>query len=263
MIRGIYTGASGMLAKWTEMDVISNNLANVDTPAFKRHLLLWKEEPRFNMHRIYDNLIETPKGEFDLRPYIGDMGTGVRVKGEFVDFSQGAMKPTSNPLDFAIWGEGFFEVDRAKVGKLYTRAGNFIRNAEGFLTNLHGDKVIGVDGNPIRIETDGLYLQKNGLLVNPEGIAQGQLRLVTFKDMQSLSKVGDNFYMATQKSGQAVPAPATTEFRQGFLEAANSSIIKDMVQMIVVNRAYEANQRVISTHDQALGLAISDVGRAG
>ncbi len=262
MIRGIYTGASGMLAKWTEMDVISNNLANVDTPAFKRHLMLWKEEPRFNMHRLFDDVIKTPNGEYDARPYIGDMGTGVRVKGEYIDFSQGALKSTSNPLDVAIWGEGFFEVDRANVGRLHTRAGNFIRNGEGFLTTMHGDKVIGADGNPMRIDTDGLYIQKNGTLVNRDGVAQGQLRLVTFKDMQSLSKIGDNLFRETQKSGTATPAPAATEVRQGYIEAANSNIIKDMVQMIVVNRAYEANQRVISTGDQLIGMAISDVGRA-
>lgn len=264
MIRGIYTGASGMLAKWTEMDVISNNLANVDTPAFKKHLMLWKEEPRFKMHRLFDNLIETPGGEFDIRPYIGDMGTGVRVKGEFIDFSPGALKSTGNPLDLAIIGDGFFEVERAGQGKFYTRAGNFIRNAEGLLTTLHGDKVLGVDGNPIRINVEGLYIQKNGSLVDREGIALGQIRLVAFdpKQLQSLSKVGDNFFAKTQKSGDPVPAPASTELRQGFLEVSNSNIVKDMVQMIVVNRAYEANQRVISSHDQLLGQAVNEVSRA-
>lgn len=267
MIRGIYTGASGMLAKWTEMDVISNNLANVDTPAFKRHLMLWKEEPRFNMHRLFDNTIETPSGEFDLRPYIGDMGTGVRVKGEHVDFSQGAMKQTSNPLDMAIWtpGEGesnaFFEVDRPGQGKFYTRAGNFIRNSENLLTTLHGDKVLGADGNPIRVEAEGIYVQKNGTLVDSGGIVLGQIRLVSFKDMQLLSKVGDNLFAQTEKSGPPAPAQASAELRQGFLEASNANVVKDMVQMIVVNRAYEANQRVITTHDQLLGQAISDVSR--
>lgn len=261
MIRGIYTGASGMLAKWTEVDVISNNLANVDTPAFKKHLLLWKEEPRFHMHRLFDNLIETPAGDMDIQPYIGDMGTGVRVKGEYIDFSQGAMKSTGNPLDLAVWGEGFFEVARPGKGNFYTRAGNFIRNSEGFLTTPHGDRVLGADGNPIRIDAAGIYVQKNGTLVDAAGIGLGQIRLVTFKDMQSLSKVGDNFFAVTQKSGAPTPAPATTELRQGFLEVSNSNIVRDMVQMIVANRAYEANQRVISSHDQLLGQAISDVGR--
>ena len=200
-------------------------------------------------------------GDFDIRPYIGDMGTGVRVKGEYVDFSQGALKSTGNPLDLAIWGEGFFEVDRPGQGKFYTRAGNFIRNGDGLLTNLHGDRVLGVDGDPIPVNVEGLYVQKNGLLVDRDGIVLGQIRLVTFKDMQMLSKVGDNFFAQTQKSGDPVPAPAPTEFRQGFVEAANSNIVKDMVQMIVVNRAYEANQRVITSHDQLLGQAVNEVSR--
>ncbi len=261
MMRGIYTGASGMLAKWTEMDVISNNLANVDTPAFKRHQLLWKEEPRFKMHRLFDNLIETPAGEMDMRPYIGQMGTGVRVKGEYIDFSQGALKTTGNPLDLAIWGEGFFEVSRPDKGSYYTRAGNFVRNIDGYLATPHGDLALGVDGTPIRIETGDLSVQKNGTLVNSEGIVLGQFRLVSFKDMQSLSKAGDNLYAKTQKSGEPLAAPAATELRQGFLEVSNSNIIKDMVQMIVVNRAYEANQRVISSHDQLLGQAVNEVSR--
>lgn len=263
MIRGIYTGASGMLAKWTEMDVISNNLANVDTPGFKKHMLLWKEEPRFKMHRLFDSLIETPAGDMDIRPYIGDMGTGVRVKGEFVDFTPGALKSTGNPLDFAITGgDGFFEIDRPNQGKFYTRAGNFIRNSEGFLTTLHGDRVLGSDGSPIRIDVEGLYVQKNGTLVDRAGVVLGQVRLVTFKDLQSLSKVGDNLFMQTQKSGAPEPAPAQTELRQGFLEVSNANVVKDMVQMIVVNRAYEANQRVISSHDQLLAQAVTEVPRA-
>ena len=97
--------------------------------------------------------------------------------------------------------------------------------------------------------------------MNEAGVVQGQVRLVTFKDMQSLSKVGDNQFAVTQKSGPAVPAPAATELRQGFLEVSNSNIVKDMVQMIVVNRAYEANQRVITSHDQLLGQAINEVSR--
>lgn len=262
MIRGIYTGASGMLAKWTEMDVITNNLANTDSPGFKKHLMLWKEEPRFHMHRLFDNLIQTPGGDYDVRPYIGDMGTGVRVKGEYVDFSQGAMKSTGNPLDLAVWGDGFFEIDRAGKGKFYTRAGNFIRNADGFLTTLHGDKVLGVDGNPISVNAEGVYVQKNGTLVDRDGVVLGQVRLMTVKDKQMLSKIGDNFFAVTEKSGAAVPAPAETELRQGFLEVSNSNIVRDMVQMIVVNRAYEANQRVITSHDQLLGQAINEVGRA-
>lgn len=250
-----------MLAKWTEQDVITNNMANVDTPGFKRHLLLWKEEPRFKMHRLYDAVIETPGGDYDIRPYIGDMGTGVRVKGEFIDFSEGSLKSTGNTLDLAIRGDGFFEIDRPGKGKFYTRAGNFIRNSEGLLTTLHGDRVLGADGNPIPIQADGLYFQKNGTLVDRDGIVLGQVRLVTFNDKQMLSKMGDNNFAATEKSGAAVPAPAGTEVRQGYLEVSNSNIIHDMVQMIVANRAYEANQRVITSHDQLLGQAISDVSR--
>lgn len=266
MIRGIYTGASGMLAKWTEMDVISNNLANVDTPAFKKHTLLWKEEPRYKMHRLFDNLMDTPAGSLDMAPYIGQMGTGVRVKGEYTDFSQGALKSTGNPLDMAIWGEGFFEVERTTPGKaspenFYTRAGNFVRDSAGWLTTLHGDKVLGVDGKPIQVQTDSLYVQKNGTLVDREGVVIGQVRMVTFNDKQMLSQMGDNLYAKTQKSGEAVPAPAVSEMRQGYIEASNSNVVRDMVQMIVANRAYEANQRVITSHDQLLGQAINEVGR--
>lgn len=260
MIRSLYTGASGMLAKWTEVDVISNNLANVNTPGFKKHEVLFKEEPRFQMHRLFDAIIETPRGELDNRPYIGDMGTGVRVKGEWVDFAQGAVKATGNPLDLAIWGDGFFEVER-DGRKFYTRAGNFTLNGNGELVTLNGDRVIGADGAPVVVgAAQMLKVQDNGLLVDQTGAALGQISLVTFENMQQLSKVGDNLFMETRGSGPSSPAPRETVIRQGYLETANADVVKEMVRLIVANRAYEANQRVITTADASLQQTF-DVGR--
>ena len=132
MIRGLYTGASGMLAEMTRTDVISNNIANVNTTGFKKDRTIFRAFPEMNIHRIDDPVSVGLDRTMDPRPFIGMMGTGVMVDEVNTDFSQGNFNTTSNLLDVAIKGEGFFEVQTPE-GIRYTRDGSFSLSREGYL----------------------------------------------------------------------------------------------------------------------------------
>ena len=142
MIRGLYTGASGMLSEMARTDIIANNLANVNTLGFKKDRTIFRAFPEMNIHRVDDPVQVGLNRVIDPKPFIGMLGTGVMVDEVNIDFSQGAIKTTSNPLDVAIKGEGFFQVQTPE-GIRFTRDGNFSLNRDGYLVTKDGHYVLG------------------------------------------------------------------------------------------------------------------------
>lgn len=270
MLRGIYNGASGMVAQQARMDTISNNLANADKTAFKKDLTLFKAFPDMLIRRVNDNGVNIiPPGSYDTMPIVGKLGTGVEVNEVYTRFDQGAMQKTENNFDFALEGNGFFTV-MTERGERYTRDGSFTINGEGMLVNHNGNPVLGENG-PIYVQRNNFMVSKRGEILtntNLSGVPQDmvgltendwqgaqvvdKLKIVEFENARELKKEGESLYRDTEYTGPALPSDKSAVI-QGFLEKSNVNIVSEMVEMIEVQRSYEANQKSITSADQTLG----------
>ena len=258
MIRGLYTGASGMLAEMARTDVIANNLANVNTTGFKKDRTIFRAFSEMNIHRVNDPVMVGFDRTIDPKPFIGMLGTGVMLDEVNVDFSPGIIKTTSNPLDLALKGEGFFEIETDN-GLRYTRDGNFSMNQNGYITTKEGYYVLGQDG-PVVLPREGdILISKQGDIV-VDGQYIDRIRVVTFADTNLLLKEGDNLYLS-----EVPPIEQTdmnnVEVVQGALEGANLNTVTEMVDLITAFRAYEASSKVIKTHDETLERAVNEIAR--
>ena len=268
MLRGIYTGASGMQAQIHKMDALSNNLANVDTTGYKKDTSVQKAFPQMLIRRMNDEVYKFPFGSVDTTPVVGTLGSGVELNEIFTQFEQGSLKETGNPFDIALDGKGFFTVD-TPMGERYTRNGTFLIDDNGLLVTKEGLPVEGENGR-IYLKLNNFVLDKEGRIWQNADFADDPERLVSMKENdwanmelvdtlkivdftrdRYLKKQGSSMWMATEESGapKDVALGASTKTIQGFLEKANVNPVTEMVAMISVNRAYEANQKVISAHD--------------
>ncbi|HOC28608.1 MAG TPA: flagellar basal-body rod protein FlgF [Treponemataceae bacterium] len=257
MVRGWYTGASGMNAQQTRLDAISNNLANVDTTSYKRDISVSKNFPELLLRRLSDDgVYKNPFGSADAAPIIGKIGLGVELNELFTDFQQGSFKPTSSKADFALEGKGFFAVETPN-GERYTRNGNFTVGVEGYLMSKEGYPVLGENGRIFLQDTD-FTVNKNGEIwtrpisdSDADQVLLDRLKLVTFENDRFITKEGSSLYKDSPVSGPAIPAEGKTRpiVSQGFVEASNVNVVTEMVQMIEVNRAYEANQKTVQAED--------------
>jgi flagellar basal-body rod protein FlgG len=254
MLRSLYTAATGMEAQQLRMDVISNNLANASTAGFKR------QRAEFE-----DLLSETLRGAGAPAPNGGtapsplQVGLGVRNGATTRSFSQGDMLNTSNPLDVAIEGAGFFKVQRASGEPAYTRAGNFRVDATGRLVTQRGELV--EPGITVPPEATGVTIQPDGTVHakvsgREEPVELGQIELVSFTNPAGLSAIGGNLFEQTVASGEALTTRpgegGTGQLAQGYLENANVKAVEEMIDMISTQRAYELNSKVIQSADQML-----------
>jgi flagellar basal-body rod protein FlgF len=281
VLRGIYTGASGMIAMQDRMDAVANNLANVDVTGYKRDTAIFKAFPEMLIRRANDEGVYTfPMGSVDTMPIVGKLGTGVEFNELFTSFEQGAMKPTENDFDMALDGKGFFSIN-TPAGERYTRNGSFLLNPEGYLVNKKGDYVLGENG-PVVLQKYNFMIDQDGVIwrdasqagdaahlvsmyeVKWENLERvDRLKISEFAEPRYIRKQGDSYWQETLESGpaQTVPDNARPKLRTGYLEASNVNAISEMVQMIEVNRAYDANSKSIQTHDTLAGRLINEVGR--
>ncbi|MDR2029574.1 MAG: flagellar basal-body rod protein FlgF [Treponema sp.] len=281
MIRGWYTGASGMRAQQWRLDAVANNLANVDVDGYKKDMAVHKAFPELLLRRMDDDgVYRHPFGSADMAPIIGKLGTGVEVNELFTVFEQGAMKETQSDFDLALDGKGFFALE-TPWGERYTRNGSFQLGKEGYLETKEGYPVLGENG-PIRVKANNFQVDKDGrvwinaeyaddpaLMVSRENNTWGEtvlldtLKLVEFDIDRYLQKQGSSLYRSTDTSGpaQVIEPGNRPRVVQGFTEASNVDPVLEMVQMIEVNRAYEANQKVIQTGDSMLGVLLNQVAR--
>ncbi len=281
MMRGIYTGASGMKAQMHRMNALSNNMANVDVTGYKRDTSVSKAFPEMLLRRTSDDgVYKFPFGSADMAPVVGKLGTGVEHNESFTVFEQGELQQTDNPFDLALDGKGFFTVKTAQ-GERYTRNGSFLINEQGTLVTKNGDPVLGEEGkitlkkNNFVIDKKGNVYQNSSLAGDPERLVSTEenewenmelvdtLKVVEFPRDRFLKKQGDSLWKDTENSGNArmVDLGAETKVEQGFLENSNVNPVTEMVNMIEVNRAYEANQRVIKTQDSMTGKLVNEVLR--
>ncbi|NMC61847.1 MAG: flagellar basal-body rod protein FlgG [SAR324 cluster bacterium] len=259
MIRSLYSAATGMTAQELNVDTIANNLANVNTIGFKKTRAEFQD-------LVYQYLVEpgAPTSQTTKNPSGIQVGLGVKPAATQRIFSQGDLQSTSNTLDVAIEGDGFFEITKPDGTIAYTRAGSFQLNENGDLVTSDGYTVS--PGIPIPAETLAISIAQDGKISvrtpgNTTSQEVGQLTAVRFANNAGLRAVGHNLYEETESSG----APVSGQFSengfgrltQGFLESSNVSVVEQVVNMITAQRAYEANSKSIQTADDMLSRAIN------
>jgi len=255
MIRGLWTAASGMAAQQMGIDVTANNLANSNTTGFKKSRCNFQD-------MMYQTLLiagaETPGG--GQVPSGIQLGMGTKPGSVQKVFTQGDYVETANQLDMAVEGKGFFKVLSGDE-ELYTRAGNFTLDSEGYITTPNGDRLQPEISLPA--ETVIVTVQSNGTLtafgLGDEILVTEQINLYTFPNPAGLYAAGRNLLRQTEGSGDAVEGTPGTEgfgtVSNNFLEMSNVSIVDEMVHMIIVQRAYEANSKALQTADNMLQMA--------
>jgi flagellar basal-body rod protein FlgG len=254
MMRALHTAATGMLAEQTAVDVTAHNLANVNTTGFRRERAEFQD-------LMYQNL-RTPggtNGDGSQLPSGLQIGLGVRTVATAQIHVQGPMLQTGNSLDVAIEGDGFFQVNRPGGDIAYTRAGNLKKDAEGRLVTVDGYEIepsitIPDDATSITISPDGTV---SVTLANQNQTQQvGQLTLASFSNVGGLLALGRSMFQPTDASGAALEAQPGREglgtIAQGFLEGSNVEVVNEMIDLIASQRAYDINQRVITTSDEML-----------
>ncbi|WP_312758665.1 flagellar basal-body rod protein FlgG [Pantoea brenneri] len=254
MIRSLWIAKTGLEAQQTNMDVISNNLANVSTNGFKRQRAVFED-------LIYQTLRQpgAQSSEQTTIPSGLQIGTGVRPVATERIHSQGSMTQTNNSKDVAIQGGGFFQIQLPDGTIGYTRDGSFQFDQNGQLVTSSGYPVqpvitIPQDAESLTIGTDGLVSVTLPGQTAPQQV--GQLTLTTFINESGLESLGENLYHETQASG----APNETTpgmngggtLRQGYVETSNVNVAEELVNMIQTQRAYEINSKAVSTSDQML-----------
>ena len=249
MIRGLYTSALGMNAAQTQSEIIGDNIANVQTPGYKEQVGVAKAFPTILVERIGAN------SEPSAVP-IGAMGTGVSVNNVALTNVMGALQTTGKKTDFALTTLGYFVV-QTPGGDRYTRDGHFQINSQGMLQTPDGYPVLGQNG-PVGPLTANFTVSSKGTITD-NGKTVDQLRVVQIP-ANALQRQGQSLYSATQPA-QATAAPGSINIVQGSVEASNVDISGQMVQMITVMKAYEANQKVIQTEDNMLNEAANQVGK--
>ena len=262
MIRGLYTSALGMTTQMQRMDVTSNNMANVNTAGFKRDGVASQPfTDRFNM-RIHD-----PAATGVLRLAGSVRGTGLMTPGVFVDevftdFSSGGLRETNGPLDLALTAPGFFVVtatnrDGSEQEK-FTRDGSFTLGADGTLLTMTGSIVQSTNGASINIPVGIITIDDQGRVFSNEGYVD-TIRTVNVNNPESLRKTRGSYWAVTDETEMA---DYNGRVEQGFLENSNVNIVNEMVQLIALNRAYEANARMVQIHDETLGRAVNEIARS-
>ncbi len=272
MVKGLYTAYTGMINEQNRMDVLTNNLANFNTTGYKKEGSV--------ASAFSDKLALRIKDEADAKIVdgLGIINPGVKTSGTYIDFTQGGLKNTDLPTDMAIQGKGFFNIEHTdhsgNTTVMYSRDGNFAVTTAGELTTQDGDHVLDRNGGHVVIDptkkftvaADGSIFQ-DGQLVDTIGFTDFRQdgpdlegNSVTDHYYNSLRHYGENLFIRTDNAVEIEPE---LQVVQGYLEQSNVSTVDEMVSMISVQRQYDANQKVITTIDETLDIAVQQLGRLG
>ena len=241
MIKGLYRSASAMLPRIKEQEVIANNLSNASAPGFKKDMVFTKELSKAQQRAL-------PRQSDWQTPMIDQV---------YTTFEQGGLDQTGNPLDLALEGEGFFIFEAEDGKNLLSRAGNLNVSPDGYLVNSAGNRLLG-DGGPINVGGGQVAVSETGQ-VQVDNTAVAGIRIVDVPDPSSLVKVGMTEFMIPE--GVEPQAAVKFAIRQGYLESSNVDAIKEMVDMIVSFRNYEADAKSVQAQDDSLEKLINNVGR--
>lgn len=257
MVKGLYAAYTGMINQEHRMDVLTNNLANVNTNGYKKEGTTAQSFDSILAYKIKDN-----SEGYRLAKRIGVNNPGVKIGEGYTDFSQGPLKTTENTYDLALTDKGFFAIrftDKAGNDSIkYTRDGNFTLTTDGELVTQDGDYVLDTNGQTIKIDPlKDTEINTSGQIIQ-DGSVVAAIQVTDFEDYNYLERYGENYYQPIEGAQET---EAAGKVYSGYLETSNISVVSEMVNMITVSRAYETNQKVITTFDSTLDIAANQIGR--
>jgi flagellar basal-body rod protein FlgF len=263
--KGIYSAVSGAMAQSSKLDTIANNLANVNTTAFKKDRQVFSEY--LSAFEKPDDSMKVPRVTASIESFY-DMQGGdtsyVNPAGTFTTFSQGGLKSTGSPLDVAVDGKGFLEV-MTPDGVRWTRNGALQIDNGGRLVTKEGHQVLREGQNDpaqrgVTLSGRNVTISQSGEIFDG-GNNLGKLAVVEFQNPDDLQKVGNSNY-ALKANATSVPVVARdARFHQGYIETSNVNVVEEMTEMISANRVFEATQKAIQAHDQMDDKLINQVGK--
>jgi flagellar basal-body rod protein FlgG len=254
-MKALYIASSGMAAQERNVEVISNNIANMRTTGYKRQRVEFQDL----LYQAYQRAGAQSSDQGTQVPVGIEVGSGVRTSATPRIMSQGTVSPSDKQLDVAIRGSGYFAIQLPDGRTAYTRDGSFERNASGLLVNANGFQVqpgitIPDNANSLSISADGLIQAYIGTDSTPTQL--GQLQLYRFANQEGLESIGDNNFVATAASGSPQAGTPNSDgfgdLMQGYLEESNVNAVTEIADLIAAQRAYEMNSRVISGADEML-----------
>lgn len=259
MLKGLYVAYTGMINEQNRMDILTNNLANASTVGYKKEGSTSEAFDEILTVKIRDASV----GRRLVQP-VGTNNPGVKVGENYTDFTQGSFRVTGNTYDLALAGEGFFAVEftnkAGDTSTMYTRAGQFTLDRDGYLRTDDGDYVL--DQQNRRIRVNPLYesqIDANGTITQ-NGRTVARIQVADFEDYNYLEKYAETYYRPVEG---ARLTEGTAEIKSGYLEMANVQIVSEMVNLISIARAYESNQKIIQTYDNTLETAVNQLGKLG
>lgn len=255
MLNSLYISATGMQAQQTHVDAIANNLANANTPAYKRNRVSFED-------LLSRTGVTLPEGLGGAQAGGSPMGLGVLVAGTGKTFGDGDLKKTDSAMDLAIRGSGFLEVTLPGGGTALTRAGTLSVNRDGLLANangypLRGNLAVPPHTGDIAIDTDGKVTARVDGEAKP--VELGQIELASVNNPAALQPIGENLYRLTAAAGDPVYGKPGDEglgtVAQGYLEGSNVKLVDEMVNLVLAQRAYELNAKLVQAADEMLSIS--------
>lgn len=278
MFKGFYTAASGMIAQQRRTEMLTNNMANANTPGYKADQSSVRSFPEMLLGRLaYETIPVDKQLKWNSLTPMGGLHTGVYVQETNPLFRQGDIKSTDLKTDMALVnrtlpinqetglaGSVFFTVQNGDGEVRYTRNGNFTLDAQGFLTTPSGYYVLDDNNEPIQLESDQFRVAENGAVVE-NNIEVARLGVAYSNDPSAqLVKEGDGLFRAEAGLADAYnDNNISFALKQGFLEGSNVDEGQTMTEMLATYRSFEANQKVLQAYDQSMGKAVNEVGKLG
>lgn len=257
MLRGLYTAWSGLVNEQNRMDVMTNNLANATTVGFKKE---------GSTSQSFDDVLtlkikDASEGFYNAKR-LGIRNPGVKIGENYVDYTQGSFRETGNTFDLALGGEGFFVIEftnkAGETSSMFTRAGQFTLNREGYLVTQEGDYVLDTQNRRIQLDTlRDADITQDGR-ISQEGRVIAQIQVADFEDYNYLERYGETYFRPLEGARQI---DGTAAIYSGYLEMSNVQVVSEMVNLITITRAYESNQKIIQTYDDSLEIAVTQLGR--
>lgn len=273
MFRGFYTVASGMLAQQRRTEMLTNNMANANTPGFKEDQSALRAFPEMLLQRFDKTAPATT-----VNTKVGSVNTGVYMQEAIPKFIQGDMQETGNKTDMALVdlnmptntvnglkGSVFFTVQDKNGQPRYTRDGNFTLDAQGYLTTGDGLYIMDQNNQPIQLSSDQFTISENGQITGANG-EQAQLGIAFSDNPDRLIKEGNGLYRTetgTALANAGTQAGVQYKLQQGFLENSNVDVSKSMTDMLTAYRSFEANQKILQAYDRSMDKAVNEVGKIG
>lgn len=248
MFKGFYNLTSAMLTHQRNLNVVGNNMANISTAGFK--------QARYTAS-TFDDVLYSRVGNVDGQGEPIGRQSYIRATSKiYTDYEQGAMEPTGLPLDFAVNGEGFFAVEQPDGTVAYTRMGNFSLDPEGYLTLPGFGRVLDMAQNPLQLKSDKVSGDSSGRIYYKEGGYAGQIGLFQFEDMEQVEQNEKGLFLSEDATAMGAP-----NVLNGYVERSNTDMVRQMTEMITVQRSLQSAAQLSKMYDQIMAKAANELGR--